>query len=144
MKREDWLLLVLTSAEGDSLSPVQLQKSLFLLGQLMPKKVGKNYYNFKPYHYGPFDPAIYSDAESPAMSDLVTIERIPGRGWASYSATPAGLQKGKKLEKQVREKNVLNNLKTVVTWTRKLSFQELVRTIYHYFPAFRKNSVFQD
>ena len=53
MERKEWVLLALFAAEAYRLQPVQLQKSLFLLGQNV-KDVGTSYYDFMPFHYGPF------------------------------------------------------------------------------------------
>jgi len=32
---------------------------------MMPDQVDADFYNFKPYHYGPFDKTVYDDAEEP-------------------------------------------------------------------------------
>ena len=50
LDRKDWALLAIANAgHGVSLSPVQLQKSLFLLGRELGSKVGANFYDFQPY-----------------------------------------------------------------------------------------------
>jgi hypothetical protein len=63
MERKHWTLLVLAAAGGDPLTPVQLQKTLFLLEKERPEVSGRNYYRFTPYAYGPFDSRVYADAE---------------------------------------------------------------------------------
>src|SRR5947209_2707195 len=70
MNRKDWTLLAICSANGNGLSPVQLQKALFLLSREMPNAVG-NFYHFTAYHYGPFDRAVYDDAERLAADGMV-------------------------------------------------------------------------
>jgi hypothetical protein len=40
MKRALWTLLAISVANGKTLSPVQVQKSLFLLGRMLPDEVG--------------------------------------------------------------------------------------------------------
>ena len=76
MNRSDWALLAIASADGSSVSPVQLQKALFLLGEDLPKTKTQSFYEFEPYHYGPFDQAVYSDAEKLSREGLVSI--VPG------------------------------------------------------------------
>ena len=49
MTRHDWLLLVLAAAEGDALSPLQLQKSLFLVGHGLAGLVSTDFYDFQPH-----------------------------------------------------------------------------------------------
>ena len=61
MDRKYWTLLALGAAEGKALTPVKLQKTLFLLGQVFPKM--EDFYNFVPYDYGPFNASIYEDAK---------------------------------------------------------------------------------
>ena len=70
IEKKEWLLLAISFSEG-YLSPAQLQKSLFLLKQKKKKSVGKGFYNFIPYNYGPFCKEIYSDAESLVSDGVV-------------------------------------------------------------------------
>ena len=77
MTRQDWLLLVLAAAGGKPLSPLQLQKSLFLVGYDLAKLVGADFYTFRPFDYGPFDATVYQDAEEQAAQGLVTIRSHP-------------------------------------------------------------------
>jgi hypothetical protein len=140
LKREEWALLAIAAAKGERLQPVQLQKVLFLLGKELPGAVGKDYYHFTPYNYGPFDSQAYADAEALAAEGLVSIER-PCR-WAEYAATPAGLRRATELATDNHP--AWAYLQRVVEWARGLSFKALVRAIYAAYPEFRANSVFQD
>ena len=70
MTRQDWLLLVLAAADGKPLSPLQLQKSLFLVGYDLARLVGSDFYTFRPFDYGPFDAAVYRDAWDAIGGDL--------------------------------------------------------------------------
>ena len=140
MKRKHWTLLVI--AAGDRpLTPVQLQKSLFLLGKNLPKTTGAGFYKFEPYDYGPFDVQVYLDAEILVAEGLVEISQS-GRGWNEYSATPGGRITAAVFEKKLNPKHA-SYIKAVVAWTQRLSFQALVRAIYAKYPSYRANSVFQ-
>src|SRR5256885_12661208 len=87
MRRSRWVLLALLAAEGHSLNPVQLQKSLFLLGKRRPREVGKGFYHFRAYDYGPFDLAVYTDADELAEQGLVTIDRSMGQSLRRFALT---------------------------------------------------------
>src|SRR5436190_18669612 len=79
MEPKDWTLLVISAADSRGLSPVQLQKSLFLLERRLSEeapaeKLGESFYEFVPYNYGPFDVKVYQDAEALEERGLVTIQ----------------------------------------------------------------------
>lgn len=142
IEKRDWVLLAISSTEGEHLSPVQLQKSLFIFGQLMPESVADDYYEFEPYHYGPFCQAIYSDVEDLERDEYV-VSRIPlGRRWREYSITGKGMERAVELRSEVPG-DEFNFLARVVNWTRQLSFPQLIREIYQRYPEFKVNSVFQ-
>jgi len=141
MERMDWALLAISHAKGAGLSPVQLQKSLFLLGKELPGEVGPDFYSFVPHNYGPFDSAIYTDAALLSGMGLVTRNNS-GRGFVEYAPTPDGLAYAEKLKANAPGKAV-GYLGRVVPWTQGLTFAALVRAIYAKYPEFRENSVFQ-
>ncbi len=142
MERKYWTLLAIAAAQGERISPVQLQKSLFLLGQACRDDLG-DFYSFTPYNYGPFDSTIYLDAEELAVDGLVTIQESPRGRWSEYAATPAGLKTARELQ-DIVPGDVVDYLKRVVEWARGLSFQKLVRAIYKAFPEYQVKSVFHD
>lgn len=142
MKRRDWTLLTIAAASRP-VSPVQLQKSLFLLGQNLPKVVGSDFYSFTPYNYGPFDAAVYQDAEELERNGLLLEARVPGGWWREYSPTREGLRAAAALEREAPA-GALKYLAQVVGWAQSLSFQQLVRAIYKQYPSFKANSVFRD
>ncbi|GIW53027.1 MAG: hypothetical protein KatS3mg081_2382 [Gemmatimonadales bacterium] len=139
MQRKDWVLLTIACAPKP-VSPVQLQKSLFLLGQNMKAAVGKEFYKFKPYHYGPFDVRVYTDAEELAAAGLVEIQPAFGP-WRRYRATEPGLQRAQEL--RLSAPQAAKYLQDVLQWAQSLSFQELIRAIYTRYPEYHANSVFQ-
>jgi hypothetical protein len=139
MERKDWALLAISFAGGRGLSPVQLQKSLFLLGKELPAEVGDGFYDFIPYNYGPFDRAVYVDANKLSEDGLVNIAE---RSLKEYSPTPLGLQCASLLEGAASPR-ARAYLQQIVKWTQSLSFSQLVRAIYDRYPEYRQNSVFQ-
>ena len=142
MEKEKWLLLTIAAGGQEGLTPVQLQKSLFLLGEsLSQKALGKTFYKFEPYNYGPFNMTIYSDAECLGRQGLVEIQH-EGRRWPQYRATAAGVRCAHDVRRALSEK-VRDHLDAVVKWTQSKSFSQLIRAIYEKFPQYRKYSVFQ-
>lgn len=140
MKRQDWTLLAISFANGRGLSAVQLQKVLFLLERGVPKEIGKPFYKFVPYNYGPFDSAVYKDADRLALQNLVNISKPTGR-YAVYKVTPEGATLARQLEDEAPPR-ALKHLRNVITWVQELSFAELVRAIYTRYPDMKANSVF--
>ncbi|MGO8896735.1 MAG: hypothetical protein ACLQU5_00070 [Isosphaeraceae bacterium] len=143
MNRRDWNLVVLSAANGNPLSPVQLQKSLFLLQRTLPTSViGEDFYVFEPYNYGPFDPKVYDDAMTLASMGLASRSESAGR-WTEYSATAEGLREGSELAKTLHV-DVRNYIRNLVEWVRSQPFASLVRTIYRHYPDMKANSIFRD
>ncbi len=140
VKRADLLLSVIAAAEGETVTPAQLQKVAFLVGKKFPDDVPGNYYRFKKYDYGPFCVDIYRDAEKLQCQGLVLVQVNPRGGWKEYSATQKGLATAANIESNSMTKYIVKKVK----WARSVSFQELVREIYKKYPAYRENSVFQD
>jgi hypothetical protein len=141
LNRKDWALLAIAAAEGQSLSPVQLQKSLFLLGREMAPQVGTDFDQFEPYNYGPFDVRVYQDAELLERVGLVAISQAPGVRYNEYRITTEGTTAARHVREQAPPK-AADYLLRVVEWARGLSFSDLVRAIYARYPETRANSVF--
>ena len=136
----DWTLLAVAAAAGETVSRVQLQKSLFLLGQQLPDEVGPDFYRFEPYNYGPFAQKIYSDAEKLVAQGFI-IEGADRR-WVEYAATPVGLRAAEGIKMRASPRAVAH-LHTIVEWARRISFQDLLRAVYLAYPEFAVNSVFR-
>lgn len=140
MDRKDWALLAIAAAEGDPLGPVQLQKSLFLLGEsgLVDSDAGR-FYVFSKYNYGPFSQSIYHDAEVLEGEGMVSISR--SGSVRQYRASRRGKTRADELKEQA-DPGAVEYLGRVVKWACSLTFAQLVRSIYAQFPEYRENSVF--
>lgn len=137
MTRSDWNLLALSCAAGDTLTPAQLQKSLFLLQESFPGLYASPY-DFQPYDFGPFDARVYQDAELLASRGLAMVGGSQG-GWKTFCATQPGIASAKSLE-PLANAEAFAYLRKVVAWARSLSFQDLVRSIYKAYPDMKANS----
>jgi len=91
VERKDWILIVLDCSKDKTLSPVQLQKSLFLLKYMNPDMFN-NFYNFIAYHYGPFCLDIYEDADLLKFDEMININVNTIGGWNIYSINDKGIK----------------------------------------------------
>jgi uncharacterized protein YwgA len=139
--RQEFLLLALASTSDGRLTPVQIQKAMFLLKQEAGQYVGPDFYEFVPYNYGPFNSSIYDDLNALAGSGLVTIDQSQGRSWAMYTITGTGLQKADQVRDAVAPA-IRDYTQNVVSWIKAQSFAGLLRSIYTKYPSFAVNSVF--
>lgn len=138
IQRKDILLSIIIAAKGEPISPVQLQKIAFLVGQQFKNELPKDYYTFVPYDYGPFCRQIYSDAVALENDGYVQIEPSPQHTRRQYRATfssrdaslshiPSGL---------------MQYIEEAVEWALRLTFRELVSSIYRHYPDYGVNSIF--
>lgn len=142
MESKDFLLLVVASAKDKPLTPVQLQKSLFLIQHAKLPESPDPLYTFEPYHYGPFDIDIYRDAD--LLQEQGLVARVPSDSgtWIDTAITPNGSEEASLLMQRLSEASV-KYIEAIVGWVQSQSFGDLVRAIYKGFPEYRENSVFQ-
>ena len=132
--KERILIAIIAAAGERGLDRAQLQKSAFLVGEEFEGKL-ENYYQFRPYMYGPFAQDIYTDVER--LSDGPMIETFieDGRQWYRMADDTTSWQYNLTDELE-------SGVKRIVGWiSRMSSFYELVRAIYFLYPEQRENSV---
>lgn len=142
MKRRYITLLVIGSASEEGLSPIQIQKSLFIIGQSHLRGLPPNFYSFYPYNYGPFCEQVYQDADSLVEDGLVFKVPVSGQSWFRYIITAEGRKKVKEIKGKINHE-LDNYIKKTVEWVSSLAFNELLRAIYAKYPQYSLNSVFQ-
>ena len=142
MTRDELILAALSAAGGGTFSPVQVQKLFFLIDQRIPGLIGGPYFDFEPYDYGPFDPAVYSELEGLADRGCVEIISDQNLRWKKYRLTAKGLIAGTELFNQLGPETS-SYISTLVQFVRRLSFAELVAAIYKEYPEMKVNSVFR-
>lgn len=141
MDRKDIVLAGLSPANGAFHSPVQIQKLFFLIDKNIHEEVQGSHFDFQPYNYGPFDKAVYDVLEELQWQGLVEIAM--SHTWKEYRLTDSG---------QIAGEQLLKNLSSVAKeyieqaseFVRRLTFSELVTSIYRAYPEMRSNSVFQE
>jgi uncharacterized protein YwgA len=143
VNRKDVLLAALAAAEKP-MQPVHLQKALFLIDKKLPRLFeGHERYAFQPYDYGPFDSAVYADADALALEGFVTVNRDSGSWYRVYAATEKGRVRGSALVAGMTDKQSAL-LRKIVALVSSLSFRQLVSAIYKSYPETKVNSVFKE
>lgn len=144
MRRSEAVLAVLASANGATLSPAQLQKAAFLLARNIPDVFDAGQaFNFAAYDYGPFDRAVYDEAQMLQLQGLAQINQAPNGRWKVYAASPHGVASGQAVLQRLAPDR-RDYIQRVVEWVRQQSFTSLVKSIYTAYPEMRANSIFQD
>lgn len=139
LTQDEIVLIVLASAKKP-LTPVQLQKSVFLLQEMTDVT---EIFEFSAYDYGPFCSGVYRTAEQLQSNGLAEIRQPLERGFRLYEATESGRQEGKSVLSSL-PKNLADYIAQLVSWVSNLSFQDLVKAVYKQFPAYKQNSIFKD
>jgi uncharacterized protein len=142
-ERRDWLLVALSEAVNGQLSPVQVQKVMFLFKNGAQGHFPRDqFYEFVPYHFGPFSPDIYYDLEALEQHGLVQIVRSETGKRRAYLITPEGRSVTEEIKNQ--ERRGYGYMGNITRWVLRKSFPELLRYIYRRWPEYRRNSVFVD
>ena len=99
-------------------------------------------FNFTPYDYGPFDAAVYSEAESLKLTGDVVVAPSGSGRWNTYAASGFGLTRGQQILAALQP-NIRNYIDEISGWVRSRSFRDLVISIYDAYHEMRINSVFR-
>ncbi len=143
MTRRDVVLAALSDSADQSLSPVQVQKAMFLVAKEAARFAPKPFYKFQKYNYGPFSAEIYADLDALRLSGLVAVQQVAGSRVRRYSLTAAGHAKSTSADSRL-DPTLGAYLQSVVAWVTSLGFQDLVRAIYKKYPDYKENSIFSD
>lgn len=139
----EWALVVLGAAR-QPMSPVQVQKALFLLRErlLVPAGREDESYAFHAYDYGPYCGEIFGDLFTMSTNGLVTVLVPEGRSYRVYEATAAGRAKATSVSSGL-DAAAREYVQNLVEWVQRQSFADLLRTVYAAFPAMAEKSVFR-
>jgi len=143
MEKKDVTLLVIESAGEEGLSPIQIQKSLFLIGQSHLPALPSDFYEFYPYNYGPFCEEVYKDADTLVEEGMVFEMPVSGQSWSMYVIAPKGWDRAEAIRSENDIGDLAQYIKEIVEWVSSLTFSELLRAIYAKYPKYSENSVFQ-
>jgi len=140
MDTKELVLAALSTAGGEKLTPVQVQKLFFLIDRNISDLVGGAKFQFKPYHYGPFDSAVYRTLDKLVREGLA--ERVQDVSWTSFRLTVDGQREGKRHFDEMDPK-AADYIRRVSEFVRTRSFGALVSAIYQAYPDMSEKSVFR-
>lgn len=142
LDQQDTILAALAAVPGSTFTPVQLQKTLFLIDERLSAFIGGPKFKFYPWDYGPFDGAVYDVAAELESAGMVEVTRIRD-SFRFYAASPLGQARGNTVLQRL-DGNARKYFVTLSHWVRSLTFSELVSAIYRDYPEMRERSVFQE
>ena len=124
--RRGWLLLVLSMSGKGGLSPLQLQRSLFLVAQKREEQVGAGFYEFEEGNgSAPTSPTLYEDIDALGAAAHVEKEWRPDLSASMFRLSDTGWAWSEDLRRKVR-KDALSGLEDAVAWVKEQSYLELI------------------
>ena len=142
--RQELVLATLASRPGVEFAPVQVQKLFFLIDENIAEDIGGKQFAFEPYDYGPFDKNVYLELEQLEQAGLAQIaQHGPASGGRRYELTPEGQNTGAACLRGLSPR-AQRFIARAAEWVCKLSFAQLVGSIYKAYPHMRENSIFVD
>lgn len=139
MDRRMYVLAALAAAGTEArFDPVRLQKYFFLLDRELEGESGCPHFDFQPYHYGPFDRAVYDQVEQLASEGLAIIDE--SRRYLLYHLTEEGFASGARALADLPER-ARSYMAAASEWIFSLDFRDLLAAIYEYAPEMAVRSV---
>lgn len=136
MDNEQLVLLILGISKSE-LSPIQLQKIIFIAQDKLGSQVIQGF-NFEPYYFGPFDKNLYSILNTLCKEGFVEQISVENKRWKKYRITNEGYDK----IKSDMDNNASNSyLRKLVDFVKSLSFIQLLKTVYSNYPEMKVNSI---
>lgn len=142
LSTRDMILACMAAAGGSSYEPVHIQKLVFIFQEKVGDFLETKPFTFRPYHYGPYDPAIYATLGQLSNDGIVSIDGGPFDKWHSYSLVPERTTEAQEALDSLPE-YLRNYLVDLSKWVRSQGFANLVGAVYKEFPAMRANSIFR-
>lgn len=144
LTREQLAIIALGLAAPKKLTPVQLQKTVFLFQKAIEEgnwnKMLASKYEFVPYDYGPFCKQVYRDVSAARVEGLADVDE--SSRYVQYAATSIGKQQAEQSLEDLPAP-LANHMRDLAKWVRQQSFSGLVGSIYRKYPEMKANSVFR-
>ena len=138
-RRSDIVLAAMAAGgAGARFDPVRVQKFFFLIDREISDFIDGPYFHFEPYHYGPFDKAVYEELDSLAEQGKMNIDTT--RRYNQYSLTDSGYERGGTVLGTLPEL-AANYMEEAAKWVRLVPFKHLLSAIYRQYPDMASNSV---
>ena len=123
---------------GAVFDSIRAQKLLFLIDREVSDRIGGPFFDFRPYHYGPFDRAVYG-----VIGELVAAgtARIDTSGpYPHYLLTQTGYWRGAEVLADFSDP-VADYMKRASRWVRLMPYRRMLTAIYRQYPDMAVNSV---
>ena len=138
-KRFDIVLAAMSAGgTGARYDPVRVQKLFFLIDREISEFIDGPYFHFEPYHYGPFDKAVYEDLDELAEQGKINIDTA-GR-YNRYSLTDSGHARGIAVLSALPEP-AARYMEDAAKWVRFVPFKHLLSAMYRQYPDMAVNSI---
>ncbi len=93
LTRSDIVVTVLVAGGEDAVyNPIQVQKLLFIVDREISDRIGGPFFDFRPYHYGPCDTAVFAVLDGLATDGELQIDGT--RRYAQFVLTRTGRRRG--------------------------------------------------
>lgn len=142
MTKENFILIAMFAGDRE-LTPIQLQKLLFLMEKRVGEELGGPFFNFVPYNYGPFDKEIYGSVASLTNSGKTAIRKDSTARYSNYSLTSTGKESARIAFEKLTPR-LQTYISELATFVVSKPFDQLLRAIYKEFPEMAVNSVFSE
>lgn len=133
MKRQELILSCFDSVQDKTLSPLQIQKLMFLISKKIGEISIEEEFDFIPYDFGPFDKKIYSDIDLLIDDGYITI--LPGK------------VRQYKLVQNINNEvphDLFEKIKELAQFVKSCSFKQLLTAIYKEYPETSVNAIYKD
>ena len=139
-RQRSQIVLAAMAAGGPEVryDPVRVQKLFFLLDREIPQYIDGPCFHFEPYHYGPFDKAVYEDLDRLAEQGKINIDTT--RRYNQYSLTDSGYERGVAVLNTLPEP-AARYMEDAAKWIRLVPFKHLLSAIYRQYPDMAVNSI---
>ncbi len=123
---------------GAVFDPIRVQKLLFLVDREVSERIGGPHFDFRPYHYGPFDAVVYRVLGDLATEGDMCVDSA-GR-YPRYLLTDTGYRRGTAVLDRLPEP-VAKYIRNAARWVRLTPYRRMLSAIYRRYPDTAVNSV---
>ena len=126
---------------GAEFDPLRAQKLVFLIDRVGSQRIGGPFFDFRPYHYGPFDRAVYD-----VIRKLVAVGHAQTDTSGPYHRhllTDAGYRHGLALLGSLPDP-IADYFERAARWVVLVPYRRMLAAIYREYPEMAVNSVVRD
>jgi hypothetical protein len=144
ISRRQEVLLMFLGVSATPVDPIRIMKGMFLITKKMPEEwlPQEDRYDFVAYDYGPCSFEIYRDLDTLERQGLVRADEVSGESWKKFSVSSSGKAELVRLEPTFA-REARSYISRVREFVGRLSFQQLLKSVYAAFPEYARNSVFE-